>query len=754
MTNIVGGNAGKMPHFDLGPDGVATNGSSKNKSADFFQLISVLRDGQSGIEGQLANEERSHQPSLADSGQYEDLVNLEMKPNDMTFDQIINTVVELKSSQEIGAGKNIANSTLSQLTGIVKSPTIHSKTDLEEELKSLIASISLDLDKLQLGKDFLAIKNSEIGLKDDTQIFLGLLGENSLDEKTKTVDYLSSFFQADSLYHAPLIENLNANAHNLSDAIKNLPIESGKDGFLLLNLSEINAVSLENTELITVNNLYLNQESMSDKTIEGKQNELGMLDLGIELSAKGLKAVLSNLDHENLVEFKEKLPLDNPEDLHAVTIDVPNKNLAALNVTLSLESTKNFKLPQAYVIIKFNGSEDAARFLPQTGDFTKVESISPNLQSVAKITEIVSDVGLDQSEVVIDQSQIMKSFHNIKGNYPLTENSTVFSSERFISPDSPLVDKIGLNEISSPSFAKFLKDRLQLAVNSTSRKINFKQEISNFIKTSETGLIINEIANRVVKRDLGLGDSRSSKAELFLSSADVIGYRQAISGSISKPGREANKSIENFFITDLENSDLVLKSSDEQAPIMQNAKFTKAFAPNAESSVQSNAEQNIVRLETTFERNSSVQAQTFSQRISLLEAQFSSRLANALLDQAINSRENFDLILEPETFGKVRVNVSIDSSQIDVKLIAENSSTLSILRASESMLQTISEQNGLKLAEYNVELNNNAQNNEGSHGRKDEKDQNKNLNESVEVVEETRDPFEENDDTHSLNLIA
>jgi len=137
-----------------------------------------------------------------------------------------------------------------------------------------------------------------------------------------------------------------------------------------------------------------------------------------------------------------------------------------------------------------------------------------------------------------------------------------------------------------------------------------------------------------------------------------------------------------------------------------------------------------------------------------LESQFSTRLANSLLEQAINSRENFDLVLEPESFGKVRVNVSVDSSQIDVKLIAENSATLAILRASESMLQSISEQNGLKLAEYNVELNNNAQNNEGSNGRKDGKDQKNSMNEGVENLEETQDLLDQNDSVHSLNLIA
>ena len=44
MTNIVGGNAGNIPHFDQGSDGISINGTSKNKSGDFFDLISMLTD--------------------------------------------------------------------------------------------------------------------------------------------------------------------------------------------------------------------------------------------------------------------------------------------------------------------------------------------------------------------------------------------------------------------------------------------------------------------------------------------------------------------------------------------------------------------------------------------------------------------------------------------------------------------------------------------------------------------------------------
>ena len=141
-------------------------------------------------------------------------------------------------------------------------------------------------------------------------------------------------------------------------------------------------------------------------------------------------------------------------------------------------------------------------------------------------------------------------------------------------------------------------------------------------------------------------------------------------------------------------------------------------------------------------------------KLSVLDAQFNSRIATTLLEQAINSKENFDLILEPETFGKVRVNVSLENLQLDVKLTAENSATLAILRASESILQSITEVNGLKLAEYNVELSNNNQNNSGSKQQKDSYgEKGSRMGENQSELEDKLDSSHE-DGSHKLNLIA
>ena len=715
MTNIIGGNAGKIQHFDQGSDGLATNGTNKSQTVDFFQLVSLLSASPANLE----------KPS---------------EPNNII------------SSHE---GRNINSSTLSQLSGIIKSTRVSPEGDNELQLESLLNTIRLELDKLQLGNDFLAIKNSRIGLKDATSAFLSILEENSLNKAgmSEILDYLGVITASENLPSFALSSTSRDKTVGSSELIKNLPFESGRNGSLLLDLPALDVAGVEkNEEIALSNSLYLDQNSLVDKNIENQNKKTDVFNLTIELSTSGLNTEFSNLNYGNLTLQKEKFPLTSLDELSVITVDVPNKNLAALNVSVSLENSMDFIIPEAYVIINFDGSQDSAKPLQQWIDLTKIKSVSPGEgeQHTTKISQIMAGIGLETNDLAIDETQTIRSFQPTKGYNSLTENFRNFSSELVTSSEPALINKIDLSEISSVNFAKILRDRLQFAVNAVTKKVNFKKDIAEFLATSKAALIIGEAASKVVKKEIGLNENTSVKRKLFLSSADAIGYRQAISGNVTKTDLLTRKSMENLFTSSKQDVELALKSSDEQLAAIQNNRFATNFG----GTTQPILEQNFFRVEPTMDRSSFVQTQNFSQRISLLEAQFSSRLANALLEQAINSNESFDLILEPESFGKVRVNVSIDSSQIDVKLTTENSSTLAILRSSESMLQTISEQNGLKLAEYNVELNNNAQNNEGSQGRKNEKDKNGNLIEGLEELENELGPFVEDDDSHSLNLIA
>jgi flagellar hook-length control protein FliK len=161
-----------------------------------------------------------------------------------------------------------------------------------------------------------------------------------------------------------------------------------------------------------------------------------------------------------------------------------------------------------------------------------------------------------------------------------------------------------------------------------------------------------------------------------------------------------------------------------------------------------------IRSEQPNLKTQTFQNVTTGNKFSVLDAQFSSRIASAVLEKAINSKENFDLILEPESFGKVRVNISLESLQLDVKLTAENNATLAILRASEAVLQSITELNGLKLAEYSVELNSGTQNNGGSKEQQDNNGQNqRRASDQLENSDDNLEPLID-EGSHSLNLIA
>ena len=89
-----------------------------------------------------------------------------------------------------------------------------------------------------------------------------------------------------------------------------------------------------------------------------------------------------------------------------------------------------------------------------------------------------------------------------------------------------------------------------------------------------------------------------------------------------------------------------------------------------------------------------------------------------------------------------------------IEKILLHTATLAILRASEAVLQSITELNGLKLAEYSVELSNNAQNNSGSREQKENSGQNdRKTNDQLEKNDDKLEPFID-EGSHSLNLIA
>ena len=99
---------------------------------------------------------------------------------------------------------------------------------------------------------------------------------------------------------------------------------------------------------------------------------------------------------------------------------------------------------------------------------------------------------------------------------------------------------------------------------------------------------------------------------------------------------------------------------------------------------------------------SSGSAPNLTNNISLYDAQYASKISMLVVDKVLSGNENFEINLEPESFGKIKVNISMDKQSIDIRMFAETQAAVSMLRANEDSLLQITSQNGMKLAGFSV----------------------------------------------------
>ena len=332
----------------------------------------------------------------------------------------------------------------------------------------------------------------------------------------------------------------------------------------------------------------------------------------------------------------------------------------------------------------------------------------------------------------------------------------VSAGDNFLKTNSKsVIDLIDLSILSSksPIFSDeqlgFVTEKLKQSNNISKQEQSLNSQISDFISLNRRNVVIDSAVAKVIKGEFRTLEKITSNKNLHISTTDVIGYRH-VPVEVSS-GKKLLSRISYF-----DNSPTITNKTvaNEEPGLLKELEFTPVSnaSENKVSPIQSASPS--VRTDQLAPQTQISTNIVTTPKLSVLDAQFNSRIATTLLEQAINSKENFDLILEPETFGKVRVNVSLENLQLDVKLTAENSATLAILRASEGILQSITEVNGLKLAEYNVELSNNNQNNNGSRQQKENNGEessttSKNQNELEDKLDSSND-----DGSHKLNLIA
>jgi flagellar hook-length control protein FliK len=246
--------------------------------------------------------------------------------------------------------------------------------------------------------------------------------------------------------------------------------------------------------------------------------------------------------------------------------------------------------------------------------------------------------------------------------------------------------------------------------------------------------------------------TKRSKSSLFLTTADAL-------SSMALQKRN-NKAI-----------DLNSNSLDWDKLVFDHLNQTHTKSTKENSRGQINMETSMSRdiilseamnstIRTTTMKNQVQQVQqvmqpttTFGNQLNLLDAQFTSRLAAYVVEQALNNSDTFELHLEPKSFGKLQVNATLETNGLDVKLVAENSATMAILRGSEALLGNIAEQHGLKLSTYNVDMssgNNQSSNEQGQENQRPQDQSAGNVSEESPMgIEQLVD-----NENNLLNLIA
>lgn len=744
MTNIVGGNTGSLSQVGSSQDGSSSNPLSTNTSSDFLSLISVAFEGQKNSSGEVSKFDNTDK-SLSSN-------DLNLPLDLQKGEQIVTQVEKQVSSDDISAflkGLNVSSdkdnidvgiSTL-QLLGRLSKSDAGSLEELNETVdantKDFITELSAYMEINGIRSDkALDLQTSDINsriqsintfVKENPEVlsFLGFVsnGKNASDvgiseHSDSTLSLKKLPFQ--NLTNAPFLYEQN-------DELKN----NNKTSFLFntdisneASLTEKKAIEIKVTQSpdlfsIKVFDISNNKIKMASEIIDGSSTELGV----------------NQLDHQN-----------------TLSISIPNKDLAfiVLNVDVDNLGKSDFiPLPIALkpsdAFQKFYEGSSGNINSNETG-VTEILKVSPTWKSTMMGADIkltsdnLNEVLPSVDKTMSTNEKIDISFKDsfLKGNSKSLEdsvNTSLLSSKFSVLTDEQL---------------RFVAEKLQQVNSIKKQDFISNNQVAEFIVRSRGNFAIESAISKVIKSEFKTSENISTKKNLFISTADIIGYRQGVVNSLSDKNavlKELSYFDSSIPITNtlgVKGEPDLLKEID--LPTISNSQDNKV---------------NPVQLSPSGSRIDQVtpQAQTSTnivtpQKLSLLDAQFTSRMATTLLEQAINSKENFDLILEPESFGKVRVNVSLENLQLDVKLTAENSATLAILRASESILQSISEINGLKLAEYNVELSNNNQNNNGSRDQKEnsgEKDpkMTENQNELDDKLDSSND-----DGSHNLNLIA
>ncbi len=507
-----------------------------------------------------------------------------------------------------------------------------------------------------------------------------------------------------------IVENLQSKLKVLENTIVQ------REDYQLLNvkIDESSFKTSHEDSNRTVNKLFI-----------GSGNNTAAAILEINISNDDVaKISLFDLDHQFGKENTANIAVDT-EILDAeekqISIRLPHEvpSIMVLSVTRHTDAEHPTRNLNISVLNGMNVESDTKlqpNFVLGSDDFIQGDLVFKELPSLLKVMGPVSQLH-DTFETGLD------------GEFQLDQLKTINAQLR------NFLDILDTREVASRGLEQL--------------KGNLNKDISLLQNEALLRLAVKRAAKRVISS----GDQSIKSKPLFLSTVSVLSWRE--NDSTKAAQLDGKNILARTFKGNYETSTAVFNSVNLDSDLHRVQSITAENKTDAKPVFNTNFE--FVKLTTDLRftpTNTAPLTASAPNQLSLFDAQFTSRLAAISIEQALTSQDAVELNLEPKSFGKLTVNASIDASGLDVKLHADNHATLAILRGSEALLNTITEQNGLKLAGYSVDLGGGASDNSGANGQNQ-----KNANEIAsgnlgDHKSENDTLSDKQNDEYTLNLIA
>ena len=641
------------------------------------------------------------------------------------------------------------------------------------DLNGLIDGAELDKAKIQLASTLNAGNISEV------ESMLRVLTANSTDGQLTTSDPGKPAFNGEFSSFELIAGKLLQNA-----AEPNLTPEVSEDIATQNEISEITDAVSQVLALIGSPNFSDKVNTVSENVIsekpkiayfDGLSNELELSDLTALMRQKpdfvggkgseeikidlALFADVNKQDSDPSKLFKIYSGGENSEVVESLNVEIIDENTLKVSLTKfsGIENLNlNFVADQNVAETIIDTSEPIN--VPSHSLSTIIVSIgkSPDNSAVPEAITLKFQASNNETTNATNPSSPIEDDANVIVTFKADETVKVTRHAGELVDRNTLPDhseEIGeFKDLSLPVVQKFkniieYRTSIQNVINGLSK---LKAQISNKTPIIEFGGKIDNAINALKKKVAAASTSKSTKASMFITTADILSLR-VLPSKINLP-IALNSQLQGFGERGIEfGAEQALKNTQDpsraQSTLNSSVSRDMLGAETFSANLNSNGMKNPVLLPMQSTPG-------FANQLSLLDAQFTSRLAAIAVEQAVNNGESLELFLEPKSFGKLQVNASLETNGLDVKLVAENSATLAILRGSEALLGNITEQHGLKLSNYSVDMSNGQNHGNGNEQGQKNHEANDHINRNN--GDDTSNMIEKSTDTDNnlLNLIA